>query len=307
MIIERKVKLLYNGEKVEKTLIFKEVDYETAKEMIIANHYSHKWNTAFGKINIGVFINERLLGVASFGNLMNPKSYSKIGKDLQSNNVIELNRLWVDDELGKNTETTLLGACWKIMKSDYPEIKVIQSFADGRLGCGTIYKAASFKYYGFTESLFFENIETKETQHKVPMENTMRPDGMVKINSDMVIGKLVPFTVKTYRYIYLLDREIEISLKELPYPVYDKGINYIENYDVYSNTNTISRAFVLAKIFGYEKEFENIHNFIKTCNIEEVSKQVFSNGVKNVCEKRGKLAELQEFYLWFVDTYYSGV
>ena len=36
-------------------LIIKEIDRKLAKEIIINNHYSHKWNTSFGKINIGIF------------------------------------------------------------------------------------------------------------------------------------------------------------------------------------------------------------------------------------------------------------
>lgn len=37
------------------TLVFKEIDKNIARDLIIKNHYSHKFNTAFGKINIGVF------------------------------------------------------------------------------------------------------------------------------------------------------------------------------------------------------------------------------------------------------------
>ena len=165
-LFQKKVKLIQDGEKTETTMDFKEIDYDTAKEMMLKNHYSHKWNTAFGKINIGVYKDNILLGCASFGNLMNPKSFKSISPDLTQENVIELNRLWVDDKLGGNAETVLLSVSWKFIKSNYPNIKVVQSFADGRLGCGTIYKAASFKYYGYTESLFFEDLITKQTQNQ---------------------------------------------------------------------------------------------------------------------------------------------
>ena len=36
-------------------LVIKEIDKKIAKEIIIKNHYSHKWNTSFGKINIGIY------------------------------------------------------------------------------------------------------------------------------------------------------------------------------------------------------------------------------------------------------------
>ena len=203
-------------------LKMKEIEYGVAKEMIVKNHYSKKWNTSFGKINIGIFKDDRLLGVAVFGNLMNPNSHkaiSNLGKD----SVIELNRLWIDDELGHNTETILLGACWKIIKNDYPNIKFVQSFADGRLGCGTIYKAANFKYYGYTESLFFEDIKTGEVFHKVPLENTKRPLGFLGKNILYLDKNLKSFKVKTYKYIYPLYKKVSPKLKEEEYPKYDKG------------------------------------------------------------------------------------
>ncbi|NLV87518.1 MAG: hypothetical protein GX025_09955, partial [Clostridiales bacterium] len=68
------VKLMYGDEKVEKTLTFREVDYETAKEMIVKNHYSKTWASYFGKINVGVFEDDKLLGVAVYGSMMNQAS-----------------------------------------------------------------------------------------------------------------------------------------------------------------------------------------------------------------------------------------
>lgn len=46
-------------------LVIKQVSKELAKEMIIRNHYSHKWNDGgFGKYNFGIFRkgDERCLG-----------------------------------------------------------------------------------------------------------------------------------------------------------------------------------------------------------------------------------------------------
>lgn len=91
------------------TLVFREVDRRTAKEMIVKNHYSHKWNAQFGRINIGVFKEERLLGVAVFGFMMNANSYKSIA-NIEKNEIVELNRLWIGDELGHNAETIMLGA-----------------------------------------------------------------------------------------------------------------------------------------------------------------------------------------------------
>lgn len=244
-------------------LLIKEISYDLSKEIIVKNHYSHKWNTSFGKINIGIFKKEndqKCLGVASFGNLMNPKSYINLNKDFDKDSVVELNRLWIDDELGMNAETILLGASWKIIRNDYPNIKAVQSFADGRLGCGTIYKASNFNYYGYTKTLFYENIETLETQHKVPMENTKRPDGMIKLNAQFAQGLLKPFYVKTYKYIYPLYKNVKLDLKQQEYPKYDKGLEYIDDYS--HNENLYFRSIILSYLLDYTNEFNILKKFL---------------------------------------------
>ncbi len=60
------------------TIIIKPVDKVLAKEMIIKNHYSHKWNDGgFGKYNFGIYREEcpdECLGVAVYGYMKTPKA-----------------------------------------------------------------------------------------------------------------------------------------------------------------------------------------------------------------------------------------
>lgn len=60
------------------TIIIKEVPKKVAKELIVANHYSHKWlDSSFGKFNYGIFREEepdRCLGVAAYGYMKNSKA-----------------------------------------------------------------------------------------------------------------------------------------------------------------------------------------------------------------------------------------
>lgn len=256
------------------TLYFMECSKEEARDMIIAGHYSHKFQGTFGKVNVGVYKEGRLLGVASFGLLMNPKSFKNFG-DFKQDEVIELNRLWVDDELGMNTETMLLSASWKIMRRNYPEIKIVQSFADGRLGAGTIYKASNFKYYGVETTLFFQDKETGVIYHKVGIENTKAPQTFMRLNKMYCEGRLQQFRVNTYRYIFPLyktievpdlDKEgkqkikvingmeipmtvrkpLEIAFKEEPFPQYQRGQNMLENY--VHPLQLLTRAYILARL-----------------------------------------------------------
>lgn len=260
------------------TLVMKEIDFQTAKDMIVKNHYSKKWNTSFGKVNIGVFKENRLLGVAVFGNLMNPNSYKNIS-DYGKNSVLELNRLWIDDELGKNAETIVISSSFKIIKADYPNVKFIQSFADGRLGCGTIYKASNFKYFGYEETLFFEDLETGEVFHKIPLENTKRPLGFLSKNAKYLNGKLKPFKVKTYKYIYPLYKKDKVKLKEQPYPEYDKGIIEINHKQPKS---LLARLVIMYKEIGLNDLAEKALQEIKVSGIfDSEIKELIDNQLEN--------------------------
>lgn len=122
------------------------------------------------------------------------------------------------------------------------DIVAVQSFADGRLGCGTIYKASNFKYYGFSESIFWENIKTGETIHNIPLTNTACKAGYIRHNTAYLNGELRSFKVKTYRYIYPFDKTFVFKYPEKPYPEYDKGITYVDiNRDINKITDNINR------------------------------------------------------------------
>ena len=211
-------------------------------------------------MNFGIFKHDsdECLGAAVFGRMMNPKSFKSISDDLEEHEIVELNRLWVDDCLGHNAESVFIGACFKLIRSVYPEIKAIQSFADGRLGCGTIYKATNFKYFGVHKTLFYENKTTGEVTHNIIMTNA-KNIGIVRLNRQWCEGNLMPFEVNTYRYIYPI-KKINFKLKEKPYPVYSKEKNYLLDYK--HNLRLVYRALCLAYLTGLAKDFMLLKDWI---------------------------------------------
>ena len=212
-------------------LIIKEVSKKIAKELIITNHYSHKWNDGtFGVYNYGIFQEENpniCLGVAVYGYMKNPK-----GKVFTHPNpagwMCELNRLWIDDILGHNAETVLISASIKLLRKADKNLVAVQSFADGRLGCGTIYKAANFKYYGYHYTRFLKNKRSGEYVHEQLFTNTTSPTGYLRNNVLFLIGDMEIYQVRTYRYIYPLCKDFKFIRPELPYPEYNKGIELTE-------------------------------------------------------------------------------
>ena len=209
------------------TITVKEIDRKTAKDMIIKNHYSHKMGSNHGKYNFGIIKEGNLLGWAVYGYMVNSKA-NIFTSSVQDGYMIELNRMWLDDELGKNAESYLIATSIKLLHKLDPNIVAVQSFADGRLGCGTIYKASNFKYYGYHYTLFYEVIATGEILHKLTIEK-QTVSTYVKFNEALLRGEYRSFRVKTYRYIYPLHKSFQFTkAKEQPYPTYEKGMEYFD-------------------------------------------------------------------------------
>ena len=188
-----------NENKVDTTkLSVREVDRKIAREMIIENHYSHKWTKC--SVALGLFYSdgsqhkffdeddERLIGVICYGDPIGRHSGASISTEIPRENVYELVRLFVHDGYGGNVESYLIGKGFKWLKENKPNIKGLISYADPQMGhVGTIYQATNWIYQG----------------------NRIRPN-------DFWIKK----ELRKHRYVYLLGNKSEIrkARKGLKHP-----------------------------------------------------------------------------------------
>ncbi len=209
-------------------LVIKAISKQKAQELVVKNHYSRKWNHSFGVYNYGIFRQGKesendCLGVASYGYMKVSKA--KIFKHPNPNAwLIELNRMWISDELGKNAESILISRSIKLLRKANRNIVAIQRFADGRLGVGTIYKAANFKYFGKHMTIFLENKRTGEIVHQQNLTNSTCRSRYIRDNVAFLLGDFRTFKVNTYRYIYPLCPKFKFTAKkEQKYPPYTKG------------------------------------------------------------------------------------
>jgi hypothetical protein len=265
-----------------------EIDYATAKEVIVQNHYSHKWNTAFGTDCFGIYAKGQMLGVAVYGHAMNPKAWKSI-TSISDNQCIELNRFWIDDQLGKNTETWFLSKTFSLLKQK--NFRLIQSFADGRLGVGTIYQAANFGYYGLHKTLFHQT-EKNEMLHDAKFTDTARGSGMVWRNILHAEKNLSTFEVNTYRYLYAIDRASKrsIKLKELPYPKERVGLKKITGY--VPPARQIARAAVLSEVFGKGIEAAKLKTYL--CSITPNANDLMTEAYENPIIAKQMMANMQK-------------
>ena len=193
----------------------KEIDRDLANEIIIKNHYSHKYYNAT-YIHLGVYIKKDLVGVLQYGYAMNPASCGSVVDGTEMKEYLELNRMWLDDIAPKNSESKAISYSIKYIKRKYPKVKWIQSFADERCGkFGIVYQAANFKYFGEHTATFWE-LDGEVFHNSVKTSKIAGPRGYDLLNNPKNKDRVTSEKLRQFRYIYFIDKREEknVLLKE---------------------------------------------------------------------------------------------
>jgi len=201
----------------------KEIKRDEANEIVMKRHYSKKFYNA-SYIHLGIFLHGKVMGVMQYGYAMNPASAGSVVAGTGIKEYLELNRMWLDDDCPRNSESQAISFSIKFIKRKYPRIKWIQSFADERCGgFGIVYQACSFSYYGEHDSVFWELDGV--TYHNSLMT---RDPSLSKSAAHLIANKdrALPSVLRQFRYIKFIDarEKKKCTLKECAYPKhYIKG------------------------------------------------------------------------------------
>jgi hypothetical protein len=150
------------------------LDYQTAKHIIVANHYSHSCPSISWAW--GIKEGENILGVLTIGKVCRSSTMSEgvVGKN-RADDVYELNRVWLSDALPvvevqkgdkihrHGEESRFIGWCLRAIRHDYPN-RILVSYADTeahdkkthvfhRCQTGGIYQATNWVYTGCTAAI----------------------------------------------------------------------------------------------------------------------------------------------------------
>ena len=129
-------------------LVISPVSLVIVREFIERHHYSHSVNGVKVTQCFAVTHNAELVGAVLFG-AMSTTAWKKFGSTEME--VLELRRLVLLDEAGRNSESRTIAATLHWIKKNCPQVHVIVSYADPNHGhTGTIYRAANFKYLGLS-------------------------------------------------------------------------------------------------------------------------------------------------------------
>lgn len=189
---------------------------KVANPFVKAHHYSGKV-VPNSKLHFGVFYDETLHGVMSFGPPMDKSKVlglvvDKVGNSAPWNDMLELNRMAFDDVLPKNSESRAISVSLRLIRKYAPNIKWVLSFADGvQCGDGTIYRASGFSLTGIKKN------------------TTIKTDGNGNVIADITVTAHNPGFISEFRkefkpmdgymlrYIKVLDKEYHLSVPELPF------------------------------------------------------------------------------------------
>lgn len=121
-----------------------ELTYKEAMEIVVAEHYLHRkspYKYAFGLLDIN---ENKIKGVIVYGTPPSRTLQESVCGKEEANCVIELSRLWVNDDMPKNSESFLIGNTIPLVKED-----IIVSFADPNVEhLGIVYQATNWVYTG---------------------------------------------------------------------------------------------------------------------------------------------------------------
>lgn len=197
------------------------------KSWLLHKHYAHRIPSisyAYGLYTI----DKKLIGVCTFGM---PPNYTEM-KAWQEFDLLELNRLVVNDGLPKNTLSYFVSQCLKAL----PMPKVIISYSDFRAGHhGYIYQATNWIYTGIGgegQNIYIMKDGTERHQRHGDKINPKLVDRIEKTTGK---ARYYYFCADKKTKKYMMDR---LRFKPLPYP---KGEN--KRYDASYKPETQNLLF----------------------------------------------------------------
>lgn len=197
----------------------KPVNYQTAAKMVEEFHYAHRVPSIV--LAIGMYVDDVLAGVCCYGVPANSNLMDLCGTE-NRNKVLELNRLFIHEWAGHNSESWLIGQSFKWLEKTRKDIQVLVSYADtAQNHQGMIYRATNWLYTGMNEPGGSQNIYINGVKHS--KKDIYNQFGTCDFN--YIVGLYPDATQEErsnkHRYVMFLgDKRTKQALrKALKYPV----------------------------------------------------------------------------------------
>jgi hypothetical protein len=171
----------------------------TAKEILVRYHYLHSLPGGT-KLAFGVFVDQRLLGAVTLG--VGPFLGYCLVEGAKPEDCITLTRLWLSDELPKNSESRVLGIVLRGLSKN-TGLKFVLSYTDPAAGhIGVIYQATNWIYTGLSSATPLYEIDGK-VRHSRSFAASFGTHSIQYFAERGIQIKTVPQSPK-HRYLYFL-------------------------------------------------------------------------------------------------------
>lgn len=215
-------------------LTMKVIDNSKAKKFMQKHHYTK--SCAKSTIAFGFYYKEKLATVIVYGQPSGKFLAKSIWEGGNEKECLELLRLFSFDWCPKNTESYCISQSIKYLKSNYPEIKFLVSYADTSVGhVGYIYQASNWLFVGYSggEREFYIDGERRHRRDLYDKYGTSSMKKLKELLGDRFIVSADRH--KKNRYIYVLGnkkerRELMKKIKLEIHSEYPKGdLKYYNN------------------------------------------------------------------------------
>ena len=192
------------------------IPIRTAKAILVREHYLHSMPGGT-QLAFGVFNGYRLLGAVTLG--VGPFNAHRLVEGASPSDCLTLSRLWLSDELPKNSESRVVGVVLRALRRS-TKVRFLLSYADPAAGhVGAIYQAADWIYTGLSNAMPLYDIGDGQARHSRSLAHAFGTHSVRYFQGQGVLIKVIPQSAK-HRYIYFLDQTWRTKLRApmLPYP-----------------------------------------------------------------------------------------
>ncbi len=192
------------------------VPHGVAAALFVRHHYLHS-APAGVKLTLGVFADGRLAGAVAFN--AGPINAHRLLKGAQRGDGLCLARLWLADDLPRNSESRVLGLVVRRLRRA-TTVRFLVSYADPAAGhLGTVYQAAGWVYTGTAEAQPLMDLGDGIPRHTRSIASVLGTHSAAYFRRQGMDVHLIA-TVPKHRYLTFVDPSWRPRLRVpvLPYP-----------------------------------------------------------------------------------------
>jgi hypothetical protein len=137
------------------------IESSVAQAVVKKHHYLRR--SASAMFTFGLFDGMDLIGVAIYGKPASPSLCVGICGPDESQRVVELTRLWIEDATPKNTESFFIGQTLRLLPAEFD---IVVSYAEIGAGpSGVIYQATNWIYTGLSDAHVEWRLDDQSNKH----------------------------------------------------------------------------------------------------------------------------------------------